>query len=301
MDLRGVIPALTTPFEGAAFSPGRLASNIAGYRAAGVHGFLVLGSSGEAALLDMHERIDLLRAARRAIPSDKTMIAGAGAESTAGTIANCRMTADCGADAALVLTPHYYGRQMTDDALRSHYTRVADASPVPVLLYDVPRFTHLTLPVEVVAELAEHDNVAGIKDSRGDGDHLKQLIERTPERFRVLCGSHRIFVDALGAGASAGILAAADVLPEVYVQVYELTLEQRFREAMELLHEVLTLSDLAVTDYGVPGIKAAMDLRGLDGGTPRLPLLPASQAARDKLGRELARLERSGLLQRGEA
>jgi len=301
MALRGVIPALTTPFQGATFSAKRLLANIDRYRSAGVHGYLLLGSTGEAPLLDLHERIDLLRAARQAIPPDRPMLAGAGAESTAGAVANCRVAADCGAGAALVLTPHYYGPQMSEEALIGHFARVADASPIPVLLYDVPKFTHLSLPVEVVAELSEHGNIAGIKDSGGDLGRLKRLVESTAETFDVVCGSHRIFVEGLVAGARAAILAAASVLPEVYVQLYDMAREGRQEDARQLLQEVTTASDLAVTDYGVPGIKAAMDLRGLAGGSPRLPLLPAGQAARDKLGRELNRLERSGLLLRGEA
>jgi 4-hydroxy-2-oxoglutarate aldolase len=289
--LRGIIPPLTTPFETGAVSGARLRENVERYRQAGVHGFLVLGSSGEAPLLDEDEKIELLRAAREAIPGELPLLAGTGLESTAATIRLCHVAADCGADAALVVTPHYYAARMDEQALRRHYLEVADASTLPLLLYDVPKFTHVQIPSALVAALARHDNIIGIKDSGGNLERLAGLVAAVPADFAVICGSHRIFAAALRAGVRAGILAAANPLPEAWVALSGLVEAGRDGEAQRLQDDVAELADLAVSRLGVAGIKAAMDLRGMYGGSPRPPLLPLQAAERSGLERTLRRAE----------
>jgi 4-hydroxy-2-oxoglutarate aldolase len=283
--LRGILPPLTTPFEGPAFSADRLRENVARYERAGVHGYLVLGSSGEAALLDEAEKLAVVETAREAIPATKPLLVGAGLESTAATIRLCAQVAQRGADAVLVVTPHYYASAMSAAALRDHFTAVADASPAPVLLYSVPKFTNVDLPVPVALELAAHPNVAGIKDSSGDLSRIEALVAGTGDGFDVVCGSHRIFLEARRAGAAAAILAAADVSPAAWVEIDRLAAEGREEEARRRYAEVAPLCDLAVSKLGVPGIKAAMELEGLYGGPPRPPLLPLDEEARAGLRR----------------
>ena len=296
MRLEGAIPPLTTPFESGRVSLARLRENIERYEAAGVHGYLLLGSSGEAALLDEEEKIRLLRAARSAVPGTKPLVAGIGLESTTATVRLARAAADCGADLLLVLTPHYFDGQMDGSALEAHYMAVADVSRLPLLLYNVPKFTHVQIPTETVVALSRHERIAGIKDSSGSLEWLAELMPGVADGFSIVCGSQDVFVAALSRGARAGILAAAEPFPSTYVRIYRLAQDGETEAAEALLREVSAASRLAVSNLGVPGIKAAMDLCGLYGGLPRPPLRPVSAEARGELGRAIEALRESGAL-----
>jgi 4-hydroxy-2-oxoglutarate aldolase len=281
--LAGIIPPLTTPFEDSRIAPVRLRENIARYETAGVAGYLLFGSSGEAVLLDEVEKIALLGAARSAIPSTRSLIAGVGLESTAATLRLAQIAADQGADLLLVLTPHYFAGRMNAQALEAHYHRVADESPLPLLLYDVPKFTHLQISADSVVTLSRHEKIVGIKDSAGDLDRLLDLSQRTADDFSVICGSHAVIARALAGGIRAGILAAADPFPGPYVELYGLVRDDRLPEAESLQERLSEASGLAVATFGVPGIKAAMDLCGFYGGAPRLPLLSLGDAEAARL------------------
>lgn len=296
MPLDGPILPLTTPFLDGKVALDRLRHNLALYAADGPGGYLVLGSTGEAALLDQREKLRVIRAAREAIPPSAPLVAGVGLESTAATIGMAGIAADAGADLLLVLTPHYYGERMDDPALTAHYLAVADASPRPILLYDVPRFTHVQLSVDAVAALSHHERIVGIKDSSADTDRLSRLLWRVRSGFQVLCGHHAVLPEALRLGIRAAVLAAADVLPEAFVRMHRLAGAGSWSEARELHEAVLPASELCVCRLGVPGIKAAMDCRGLFGGAPRAPLLPVSEEARVLVRRELEKLVDHGIL-----
>lgn len=296
MRLEGVIAPITTPFDDSLISAQRLRENIECYESVGVDGYLVLGSSGEAVLLDEQEKLRLLALARSAVPQGKPLIAGVGMESTAATVRLARLAADRGADLLLALTPHYFGRQMNASALAAHYREVADASPLPVLLYDVPKFTHLQIPTDTVLTLSRHERIVGIKDSSGDLARLLALSSAAPPGFSVICGSHDIFLAALLEGARCGILAAADPFPATFVRIHRLAREGKTDAAEGLMRRVSRASRLAVSKLGVPGIKAAMDLCGLYGGPPRPPLLPIPEEARSELRREIDTLRAAGAL-----
>ena len=296
MKLEGVIPPLTTPFDDGGFSPEKLREMIARYEKSGVHGYLLLGSSGEAAYLQEKEKVAVLRTARAAIPAGKPMLAGVGLESTAGTIRLARIAADCGADFVLVLTPHYFDGLMDGEALASHYRAVADASPVPVLLYNVPKFTHVEIPVETILSRSEHENIAGVKESSGDLERLTALVRGPTPGFKAISGHAGTFPAALAGGVKAAVLAAADVFPETYVAIHHLVVEGKKSRAESLHRAVSPASRLAVSIHGVPGIKAGMDLRGLYGGPPRPPLLPLAEPAREELRREIGAIEETGVL-----
>ncbi len=296
MDLSGIFPPLTTPFENGDACPGRLAENIARYEAQGFAGYLVLGSTGEAAFLEEAEKVALLRAARAAIPARRRLLAGVGLESTRGTVRLARAAADCGADAVLVLTPHYFRSRMTAEVLLRHFEAVAEASPAPVLLYNVPAFTGVVIPPAVVASLAAHPNVVGLKDSSGDLGWMLDVLSRVPPAFQVLCGSAFAIQPALAAGAVGGILAAADALPEPFVALYESYRAGDDATAQSLQKRVMAAARTLVSGYGIAGIKAAMDLRGLHGGVPRPPLGPSSEADRAAIRTLLEDLVAQGLL-----
>jgi 4-hydroxy-2-oxoglutarate aldolase len=213
LKLAGILPPLVTPFRAdggvdlAAFE-----ANLESYSSFDLGGYLVLGSNGEAAALDEEEKVSLIRTARRLCGS-RLLLAGTGLESTRSTIAFTRRAAEAGADAALVLTPHYYKPQMSPDALRLHFERVADASPVPVLLYSVPAFTALPFPPSLASALAGHRNIAGMKESSGDLGLLGRIVSSVPASFQVACGSAPVVYPALCLGAVAGILAVPAARP----------------------------------------------------------------------------------------
>jgi len=296
MNLSGVILPLTTPFVGDAVDTAGLAANIARYEQHGLAGYLLLGSTGEAVLLDENEKLTVLRTARAAIPRDRAMLAGVGVESTRATVRLARAAGEAGADALLVLTPFFFRGRMSADALRRHFEAVADAAPVPVLLYNVPMHTSLVIPPAVVGELARHPNVAGLKDSSGDLPWLLDVLGRVPAGFRVLCGSAAAFASELSAGAVGGILALGDVLPEPLVELHRRHQAGDAAGALALQKALVGPTRTFVNAFGIAGVKAAMDLRGLRGGAPRPPLQPLAPAEVAELRAELDRLAAGALV-----
>jgi 4-hydroxy-2-oxoglutarate aldolase len=251
---------------------GRLAENLSKWNETPLAGYVVLGSNGESVHIKEEERARIIAAARKAIPSDKLLIVGTGAHSTEVATQRTKAAANLGAEVGLVLTPHYYKAQMTAEALRRHYLALADASTIPLLLYQVPRFTGLELPVDTIIELAQHPNIVGIKDSAGNLGRLGEMIRRAPSGFSVLAGSGSFFYPALTLGAAGGVLAVANLLPEECCQIYRAPQEGRYAEGRELQLKIIAVNDAVTTRFGVPGLKAALDLLGYYGGPPRSPL-----------------------------
>jgi 4-hydroxy-2-oxoglutarate aldolase len=266
--------------------------NLDGYARHALAGYLVLGSNGEANVLELPEKLELIAAARRRA-GNRVLIAGTGLESTRATIELTRKAADLGADAALVLTPHYFKARMTDEALRRHFVAVADAAPIPVLVYSVPVVTGLLASVGLVTQLAGHPNIAGIKESSGDVALLGRIVSGAPEAFAALCGSGPVAYPALCVGASGGVLAFACCAPGVACALYEAFQRGDHARARRIQAEAVPLAQAVTSGNGVAGLKAAMDLAGFSGGSVREPLLPASPTTRDELGPLLARAERA--------
>ena len=277
--LRGILAPVVTPFDARGdVNLHGFASNVRAHVAAGACGIVVTGSTGEAALLDDAERSALVDRARRELSSDCTLIVGTGAESTRATIARTRAAAKRGADGVLVVAPHYYGEAMTPDALLSHYHAVADASPVPVMLYTIPKYMHFAVPPHVVAQLAVHENIVGMKDSSGDASLFAQYLQSQGKAFHVLTGSGVLFGEALRMGAYGGILAVSLFAAERSFAVWDA--RQSGDEAAATRAQAL-LTPLAATivgGMGVAGVKSAMDHVGLAGGAPRPPLQPLDPA-----------------------
>lgn len=271
----GVMGPMVTPFnadesldlEGYAF-------NVRAHIAAGLDGVLVAGSTGEAALLSEDERRILIEVARPLVPEDRILLAGTGAESTRQCIARCRDAASAGADAVLVVAPHYYSTAMTPAALDAHYRRVADESPLPVLLYNIPKYAHFRLEPELIAELSLHENIRGMKDSAGDMTYFARYVESQSDTFDVMTGHGGTFATALSLGAQGGILAVALFAAELAVEVWQAHGEQRIADAEAAQKPLVPMAAEIVARMGVPGVKAAMDRVGLRGGYVRLPLLP---------------------------
>jgi 4-hydroxy-2-oxoglutarate aldolase len=290
VELRGIIGPIVTPFDESTgeISGDAFGANIDAHLADGLSGVLVAGSTGEAALLDDAERSRLTEIARARVPADRTLLVGAGAESTRATVARARDAAARGADAVLVVAPHYYGSAMTDDALSAHYRRVADESPIPVLLYNIPKYMHFALSPRLVAELAQHENIIGMKDSSGDLEMLERYVALRSDRFTVLTGHAGTLLAALRMGAGGAILAASLFAAPLALDVSRAFAAGNEERAEEVQARLTPLNREVVGTLGVPGIKAALDLIGLTGGEPRAPLRALAAGERDRVA-ELVR------------
>lgn len=284
MNLSGVFAPIPTPFDrDDQVDTARLRAAIARWLARPLTGLIVLGSNGEAALMDEFESDRAIVAAREAIPPNRPFIVGTGRESTQAAVRAAKRAAEHGADAVLVRTPGFFKTQMTTEAFVRHYTAVADASPVPVLLYNFTAVTGVDLLPAAVAQLAAHPNIIGMKESGGDITRISDLVAGTPDDFQVLAGTGISFYPALCVGAIGGILALSCVVPDACVRVFELTRAGRHAEALALQRELVPLARLLGPTYGVPGLKAALNVLGYDVGVPRPPLAPLAAAATAQL------------------
>ncbi|MBX3174903.1 MAG: dihydrodipicolinate synthase family protein [Gemmatimonadaceae bacterium] len=288
--LSGVFGPVTTPFVTGSedLDLEGFAANVRAHLAEGLSGIVVAGSTGEAALLAEDERVRLLSTARPLIAADQWLIAGCGAESTRQTVARCAAAKGAGADAVLVVAPHYYASSMQMAELRTHYRRVADESPLPVMLYNIPKYMHFALPAELVAELAEHENVIGIKDSSGSLDQLAGFLKAQSDSFSVITGSGSTFRAALEAGARGGILAVSLFAADLTLKVLRGVQTANAHGITEAQAALKPMADVIVAKLGVPGVKAALDAVGKVGGVPRQPLLALDAGGRAEVAGVLA-------------
>ena len=269
----GIYTPIVTPFQpDDTLDEAGLVSNVTRWMTTSLDGLVVLGSNGEAAQLDDAEADRIVDLAREHMPSHRPLIAGTGRESTRATIEATRRAAAAGVDAVLVRTPSFFKSQMTTDVFVRHYTEVAEASPVPVLLYNVSMFTDVNLQPEAVERLAVHPNIVGIKESGSDIAQIAEFVSRTPDDFTVLAGSATTFVHALCAGCDGAILALAALVPDACCELLTLVREGRLDEARTLQRRLLPIAKSVGATYGVPGLKAALHLLGFAGGPPRPPL-----------------------------
>ena len=290
MNLSGIYPPIATPFKHDEVDYAGLARNVERWMGTGLRGLLALGSNGEAASIDEDEAERIVATVREGVPRDRVLLAGTGRQSTRATIAATKRAAKAGADAVLVLTPFYFKAQMTPDALGEHYRAVADASPVPVLLYNFTNVTGINLAPETVAALSAHPNIVGLKDSNGDIAQVAGVVARVPAEFTVLVGSAATLYPAMVMGASGGIVAVANVVPDVCVKLYDLARAGKDDEARALQRRLTPLANAVTAGYGIAGLKVAMESAGYIGGDVRRPLRPAKPEARDTIRRLLEEL-----------
>jgi dihydrodipicolinate synthase/N-acetylneuraminate lyase len=272
--LAGVFAPVTTPFRGDPIDLGGFRSNLRHYATTRLAGIVVLGSNGEAPLLDDDEADQVIEAARGVWPEGKWLIAGTGRESLKATIAATRRAAERGVDAVMVRTPSFYKSRMTGDALAAFYHAVADVSPVPVILYNVTVFTGINMAPEVVARLSAHPNIIGVKDSGGDVAVIAALASGSRPGFGVLAGSTAALYASLAVGATGAVIGPASVAPDVCDGVRAAFLAGRHDEARLLQARLVPIARSVGPIYSVPGLKVALDAAGLVGGAPRPPLLP---------------------------
>jgi 4-hydroxy-2-oxoglutarate aldolase len=298
LDCSGIFAALTTPFApDGSVSCTDLAHNIGLYNATDLAGYVVLGSTGEAVLLTAAETDAVLATAIAATAKDKKLIAGTGAESTAETIERTKRAAALGYSAAMVRTPHYYKPSYTPEVLISHYQRIADESPIPILLYSIPQFTGVALEAPEVSVLAAHKNIIGIKDSSGNVPRISEMVRTAPASCQVITGSGSALQPSLAAGAKGAILGLACALAESFVAIYECFHSGQVDKSRDLQRTLLEAS-AAIEQMAIPGFKYAMDCRGYRGGRPRPPLQPLSAEQKRRVDAVLYALEATAIVAR---
>ena len=292
MNLSGVFPALTTPYAtDGSVSAENLKHNIRKYNATGLAGYVAIGSTGESVLLSRKEIDIVLVAVKESAAPGKLLIAGTGAESTAETIDRTKRAAELGYQVALVKTPYYYKPMYKPEVLIAHYRRVADASPIPVMLYSVPQFTGIALEAPEVSVLAQHPNIIGIKESSGNVQRAAEMLAAVSPTFKLLVGSASMMFPSQVLGACGAILALASALPEQCVALFDAVRSGDFEKARELQSAILPASKLIVAQCGIPGVKYAMDQAGYRGGEPRLPLQPLHEDEKLAIRTLMAKME----------
>lgn len=280
---RGIYAALTTPFIEGEVALDKFKDNIRRYDAFGLEGYVVLGSTAENVSLSDAESADLVRAAKETAAPGKRLIVGTARESTKLTIDFTRRMADLGAEAALVRTPGYYKSRLDAEALRRHFTAVADASPIPVLLYNIPQNTGVAVDSPLVVELSRHPNIAGIKDSSGNLAAVSEVVPKADRDFDFILGAGSLVLPALLMGASGAILAVANAAPALCVELYRQFEAGHLEEARKSQEALVPLNRAVVPAYGIAGLKYALDFQGYFGGLPRLPLLPVSDKGKAEI------------------
>ena len=284
LKLNGIFPPVTTPFDKSEeFKPDALRHNLHLLSRYPLSGFLVLGSNGESAMLSQKEKFAVMHTAREAVAPEKLLLAGTGCESTRETITLTKEAARAGADAAVVLNPSFYKSQMDQETLKAHFFAVADASTIPVIIYNMPQNTGIDMSAEVIIAISGHPNIVGLKDSGGDMEKMRSIIAQCNPDFQVLAGSAGFLLPALQLGAIGGVLALANIAPAVCLKIVELFLENKLDEAAALQRNIVELNAAVTRQWGVPALKAALDYLGMYGGTARKPLLKVLDENRERV------------------
>ncbi|MBS3984823.1 MAG: dihydrodipicolinate synthase family protein [Selenomonadales bacterium] len=281
----GIYAPVPTPFAGEDIAWDRFAGNVAKWGTTSLSGLVVGGSNGEFCLLEREEKAELVRVAREMLPANFQVIAGTGEESTQGTLRLTRACAAAGADAALVLNPYYYKDTYSEAALKRFFLTVAEASPIPVLLYNMPKNTGLNLSAKLVIELSTHPNIAGLKDSSGNIVQIAEIVQNVRSGFVTLAGSASFLLASLTVGAVGGTMALANVLPFECTEIVRLFNAGDLAQARVLQQRLLAPNHAVTARFGVAGLKAAIELFGYYGGDPRPPLLPLTTAERQEVAK----------------
>jgi 4-hydroxy-2-oxoglutarate aldolase len=284
VSMAGIFPPIPTPFDAQEeLDLKSLAKNIAHWNTTPISGYVVLGSNGEMTYLTEAEKLQVFETARKAIAPGKLMMAGCGCESTHASIQLTKQAAAIGADVALFISPCYYKSKMDNAALTDYYTRLADASPIPVSVYNFPANTGLDLSAELVIKLAQHPNIAAVKESGGNVVKMGEIIKNTRPDFQVLAGSAGFLYPSLVLGAVGGVLALANIVPQQCCDILNFAKAGKHEEARQLQLRMIAPNTAVTAGMGVAGLKAAMDMLGLAGGKPRSPMQPLGDEQKGKL------------------
>ena len=290
--IHGVFPPMLTPFrEDESVDEEMFVRNMDRWNTDALGGYLVLGSNSEAGYLSEEEKLRLIRLTVGHARKGRTVIAGTGLESTRETLALTEKAAKAGAQAALVLTPSYYGDQMTDAALIAHFSFLADRSAIPILIYNVPKYTHINISIAAVKTLSEHPHIIGMKDSLGNIGQVESFVRAASKDFQVIVGSASVWYPSMRLGITAGILALSNFAGTKCAQVQEYFGKGEMKNAEQLHNTLLPVNTAVTATYGVPGLKYAATLAGYEGGYVRNPLRPLSEDAKSAIRQILDKAE----------
>jgi 4-hydroxy-2-oxoglutarate aldolase len=285
--LSGIFAPVVTPFENDQVELNFLRENLQKLNESDLTGYLALGSNGEFKSLNDKEQIQILEVFAET-KGDKVIMVGTGCESTYQTIEKSRIAAEMGFDYVSVLTPHYFGKRIDGSVLKDYYTRIAETIDIPVLLYNAPGFANsVTIPPQTVKELSKHPNIVGMKDSAPTGPAKYLAVLDPDEDFSILAGSANFFYPSLILGATGGTLSIANSIPEICCELYRLFQQGKFDEAKELHFKIARINQVTSGPWGVAGVKAAMDIRGYKGNSPRHPLKEISKEGIEKIKQTL--------------
>ena len=278
VNMAGIFPPIPTPFDAAGeLDLQALARNMAKWNTYPLAGYVILGTNGEMPYLSESEKLTYFEAVRKHIAAGKLFLAGCGCESTHNTISLAKKAAGLGADVALLINPCYYKGQMDNAGLTDYYTRVADASPIPVSVYNMPANTMVDMSADLVIKLSQHPNIVAVKDSSGNVAKLGQIIKNARPGFQVLAGSAGFLYPALCLGAIGGVLALANIAPQQCCDLIDYAKRGKHEEARALQLRLIAPNTAVTAQFGVPGLKAAMEMIGMYGGPPRSPMLPLGE------------------------
>ncbi len=286
--IKGIFAPIPTPFQNDEIALDKLGENLDRWSQTDLTGLVVLGSNGEFVLLTEDEKVKLVEYVRRHFPANRPVIAGTGCESTRDTIRLTKRVADAGATAALVVTPNYYKGSMTEATLKRFFYDVADASPIPVMLYNMPRNTGVNISASLAIECSKHPNIVGLKDSGGNIVQIAEIISGTGPDFAVFAGSGSFLYATAALGGVGGTLAVANILPNMCAAIQRAAEAGDHAKAKELQMKIMAANAAVTNRWAIPGLKAAMDLIGYYGGSPRRPLLPLAEPAFGELKKILA-------------
>ncbi|RJQ64083.1 MAG: dihydrodipicolinate synthase family protein [Stygiobacter sp.] len=281
--LYGIMPPIATPFLNDEIAFDKLAENLSKWNKTELSGYVVMGSNGESVFLTRDEKLKLVEAVKKNISDEKLLIVGTGSDSVRDTISLTNDSAERGADYALILTPSFYKSEMKPAAYVKYFFAVADKTNIPVIIYNVPKFTGVDVEAETVAQLAKHPNIIGIKNSAENLRQTAELVSMTGKDFAIITGTGSVLYTSLTVGAVGGILALANIAPNECVKIQKLVEEGNHSDALKLQQKMLPVNKAITAKYGVAGLKAALDMLGYFGGEPRLPLSPLHDSDKELL------------------
>ena len=274
--LKGIYPPLTTPFVDDEVSFDKLIENLLKYETRMLAGYVLFGSNGESVFLTREEKLQLVKITREL--TDRIILAGTGLDSIKETISLTNEVAEKGASYALIITPSFFKTEMKHKAFLNYYTKVADSVMIPVIVYNVPKFTNVNIETETIIELSNHPNIIAVKESTENSSRISEISSNVNSNFKVIVGTASVLYAGLLSGAIGGILALANIAPDQCIQIFNLIRENNLEKALEIQNKMIPVNRAVTSKYGVAGLKAAMDLLGYYGGNPRLPLEPLSEA-----------------------
>lgn len=283
-NLSGIFAPITTPFDSKGeVAYDKLIENMKFYAKSGLKGYLALGSNGENKSLTTSEKEKVLATIVKNKGAAQVVMAGCIFESTKETIEFAKIAESTGADYITLLPPSYFKKEMTDSVLLKYFSDVADSVKKPCLVYNAPQFCGGTvLSTSLIKELAKHPNIVGVKDS-SNAANIEGYLFAVRDTFNVMPGSANFMLGALAMGANGGVISLANIFPEITCNLYNLIINKKYEEAFKLNEKILLINKNVSGSGGVAAVKYAMDLAGLYGGNPRLPLLPIGDDMKKKI------------------